>query len=208
MYVQYGCGLSAPDGWLNFDASPTLRIQRLPLIGKTISKRKVLFPSNVKYGNILKGLPGVPYNSCEGVYCSHVLEHLALNDCRKAISETYKLLKPGGIFRCVLPDLEAYIKDYNQMRSANDPAASTHFMQQTLLGVTDRPQRLKGFIIEFMGNSHHLWMWDRHALIKELEAAGFTSVRVCSFNDSADATFKSVEEVSRFEAAFALEAIK
>lgn len=208
MYVQYGCGLSAPDGWLNFDASPTLRIQRFPLIGKTISKQKVLFPNNVKYGNILKGLPGISYNSCDGIYCSHVLEHLALNDCRKAIAETFKLLKPGGIFRCVLPDLETYIKDYNQMRSANDPAASMHFMNQSLLGLTDRPKNLMGFIVEFMGNSHHLWMWDKYALIKELEAAGFSSVRACSFNDSQDAHFKKVEEASRFEAAFALEAIK
>ena len=32
-YVQYGCGLSAPNEWINFDVSPTLRIQKIPIIG-------------------------------------------------------------------------------------------------------------------------------------------------------------------------------
>jgi Methyltransferase domain len=208
MYVQYGCGLSAPTQWLNFDASPTLRIQHLPLIGKMIAGSKVVFPENVKYGDILKGLPGVAYETCNGVYCSHVLEHLALNDCRKAIAETFKLLKKGGIFRCVLPDLETYISDYNQMRADNDSGAAMHFMNQSLLGLEERPRGIKGLLVQVMGNSHHLWMWDRYAMAKELEAAGFSSVRFCNFNDSADEHFKFVEEASRFEAAFAIEAIK
>jgi hypothetical protein len=31
IYIQYGCGLSAPKEWTNFDVSPTLRIQKLPI---------------------------------------------------------------------------------------------------------------------------------------------------------------------------------
>ena len=65
LYVQYGCGLSAPVGWQNFDASPTLRLQKIPLIGKLV--RKVDFPSNVLYGDIVKGLPGIAPQSCDGV---------------------------------------------------------------------------------------------------------------------------------------------
>lgn len=33
LFVQYGCGLAAPDGWINFDASPRLRFERLPGAG-------------------------------------------------------------------------------------------------------------------------------------------------------------------------------
>ena len=39
-YVQYGCGFSAPEQWLNFDASPTLRFERLPIIGSLYTKNK------------------------------------------------------------------------------------------------------------------------------------------------------------------------
>ena len=56
LYVQYGCGLSCPAGWLNFDASPTLRLQRLPAIGR-LFVNSVRFPDRVHYGDIRKGLP-------------------------------------------------------------------------------------------------------------------------------------------------------
>lgn len=117
LYVQYGCGWDAPENWFNFDASPTLRIERIPVVGRRISARlkgnPEPFPSNVQYGDIVKGLP-LPDGSCAAVYCSHVLEHLSLTDCRKALANTKRLLRPGGTFRFVLPDLLFYIKRYEQ----------------------------------------------------------------------------------------------
>ena len=96
MYIQYGCGLSAPENWKNFDSSPTLRLQKVPLLGKLVNKTP--FPSKVIYGDIVKGLPGIKDNSCDGVYCSHVLEHLSLEDFRIALRNTLNILKPGGYF--------------------------------------------------------------------------------------------------------------
>ena len=207
MYVQYGCGLSAPEDWKNFDSSPTLRLQKIPLIGG-IAKRKVNFPSNVKYGDIVKGLAGVTENSCDGVYCSHVLEHLSLEDMRRALKNTYKILKKGGIFRCVLPDLEDAIKKYAQDKLNDPEGASLKFMNDTMLGLSQRPRGLKGLLVSYYGNSHHLWMWDHDSLTRELINAGFTSVRRCKFNDSADSYFRSVESEGRFHDALALEAVK
>lgn len=37
-FIQYGCGLSAPAGWRNFDSSPTLRAQRLPVLGARLHR--------------------------------------------------------------------------------------------------------------------------------------------------------------------------
>src|SRR4051812_24771119 len=114
IYVQYGCGHSAPVEWINFDISPTLRIQKTPIIGSLFKKQlNTTFPDNVRYGDIVKGLP-IEENKCDGLYCSHVLEHLSLFDFRKALSNSYKILKPGGIFRCVIPDLEFSARKYIQ----------------------------------------------------------------------------------------------
>ena len=49
-YVQYGCRWSAPSRWQNFDASPTLRFERTPLIGRPYTKNQSRFPSNAEYG--------------------------------------------------------------------------------------------------------------------------------------------------------------
>ncbi len=204
--VQYGCGLSAPLDWVNFDSSPTLRLQRLPLLGRFI--RKVDFPSNILYGDIIKGLPGIEENSCDAIYCSHVLEHLSLNDFSIAVSNTCRMLKKGGYFRCVLPDLEFAIDNYISDRSSMPEKASFNFLQLTLLGQESRPHGLKERLIASAGNSKHLWMWDQYSLKKALLDSGFSEVRKCQFNDSVYKGFLSVEEKSRFWGAIAFEAIK
>src|SRR6266487_4619922 len=103
LYVQYGCGISAPAGWLNFDASPRLRLERIPgvraILGSTMG---LLFPPNVRFGDIVRGLP-IPDGNAYGVYCSHVLEHLAREDLAPALRNTLRILRPGGIFRLVVP---------------------------------------------------------------------------------------------------------
>lgn len=208
MYVQYGCGLSAPKQWTNFDVSPTLRIQKIPIIGSLLKSRlNTTFPANVQYGDIIKGLP-IADNSCDGLYCSHTLEHLSLNDFRTALANSHKVLKKGGIFRCVVPDLEEAARIYIQELDSQVPQASLNFVNTTLLGIKDRPRGLKGFIQSFFGNSHHLWMWDHLGLAEELRQAGFTDIRKCTFNDSQDEMFKFVEDRGRFYSAAAIECRK
>lgn len=209
IYVQYGCGLSAPKEWINFDASPTLRIQKFPLVKKLIGNRlNAVFPANVRYGDIVKGLPVDP-NTCDAVYCSHVLEHLSLNDFRKSLANTFKILKPGRIFRCVVPDLEVLANNYLNALKTNSDTASIDFIgKNTLLGLVDRPRGVKGIITSSFGNSHHLWMWDHYSLTAELSKVGFKKIRRASFNDSSLSAFKLVEDPDRFEAAVALECIK
>ena len=204
--VQYGCGLSEPEQWINFDASPTLRLQRLPVIGEMF--KKVEFPKDVQYGDIVKRLPGIKPNTCDAIYCSHVLEHLSLNDFKTALKNTFTLLKPGGIFRCVLPDLEQIINQYINDRKNDIPTASILFMRNTLLGVENRPAGIKSNIINMFGNFHHLWMWDKYSLREELLNCGFQTIRECNFGDSANADFTFVEDPSRFVGAIAFEAIK
>jgi SAM-dependent methyltransferase len=206
LYVQYGCGLSAPKEWLNFDASPTLRIQKMPLVGMLLkSKLNVIFPDNVRYGDIVKGLP-MAKDSCDGVFCSHTLEHLALQDFRTALQNTYKILKPGGIFRCIVPDLEFAARTYIAGLDNNDDSAAPRFIgHHTLLGIANRPKGMKGLVVSFFGNSHHLWMWDYLSLAAELTKAGFTGIRACRYHDSEDPLFNLVESADRFENAVAIE---
>jgi SAM-dependent methyltransferase len=207
-FINYGCGLSAPHEWTNYDVSPTLRIQRIPVLGQLMkSSLNTQFPENVKYGDIIQGLP-VADNTSTAVYCSHTLEHLALNDLRKALRNTYKILKPGGYFRCVVPDLEQAAREYVSGLDQKNNTASFTFFDRTSLGIRDRPTGLKAFVSSFFGNSHHLWMWDGQSLMKELSDAGFKDIRICSFNDSEEKMFAKVEESGRFINAVALESRK
>ena len=208
IYIQYGCGLSAPKEWTNFDVSPTLRIQKLPIIGTILkSSLNTSFPKNVQYGDIINGLP-VKENSCDGLYCSHTLEHLSLNDFRLALKNSFKVLKKGGVFRCIVPDMEHLARTYISQLDSGNTLASISFVDGTLMGIKQRPRGLKGFVNSYYGNSHHLWMWDHKSLAEELKNAGFTQIRECKFNDSTDDMFKFVEDASRFKNAVAIECYK
>ena len=193
--------MSTAKSWINFDASPTLRFERLPLVGWAYTKNKQRFPKDVRYGDIVRGLP-IPAQSCSGLYASHVLEHLALDDCRIALRQSFTLLKPGGIFRMIVPDLEALIKQYVQMTTAE---ASSEFMRRTSLGRAVAPRGLVDFAKAFLGHAEHLWMWDYKGMARELELAGFVAIRRCTFGDSQDPMFRDVEAPERFVDAVAIE---
>jgi SAM-dependent methyltransferase len=203
-HIQYGCGLCAPPSWRNFDASPTLRIERVPVIGRLFTRKRVQFPKEAEYGDIVRGLP-VPPGSCQAVYCSHVLEHLAVSDFRVALRNTNRILKEGGAFRLVVPDLEYLARKY-----LNDPlptGAST-FMAEASLGCKTRNRNLVGILTSYWGNSQHLWMWDFKSIQSELTNAGFDQIRKAYFNDSADPRFIEVEDKSRWENCLGVECKK
>lgn len=209
-YVQYGCGpFSSPEGWINFDASAKLRLQLLPGVGRLIAQgMPVAFAHGIRYGDILTGLPDVPDGSCRGVYCSHVLEHFSYEDCQLALANTYRMLQRGGIFRCIVSDLEWAARQYIQGLEQQDPGASTLFMEETMLGRKTRTSGLKSFVEIVFGNKGHQYMWDQLSLTHVLKQVGFKNIRPCAFNDSDDAMFYLVEEEERFQRAVAIEAIR
>jgi SAM-dependent methyltransferase len=196
-YVQYGCGHSAPDGWLNYDASSTLRVERLPVVGRFVKKNARRFPANVVLADILKGLP-IADGSADGVYASHILEHLSRGSMHVALQNTYRMLRPNGIFRLIVPDLEArarrYLADLEAMRlDAND-----RFLRSSYLGVEADSKGLDSLASAMFGRSTHLWMWDYPSIEAALKTAGFTSIRRCDMGDSGDPAFAAVEQYDRF----------
>ncbi len=63
--------------------------------------------------NLLEGIP-FSDNYFDLVYHSHLLEHFPKAESYIFIKECYRVLKPGGIIRIVVPDLEEITKTYIQ----------------------------------------------------------------------------------------------
>lgn len=211
-YVQYGCGLAAPEGWLNFDSSPRLRFERMPgvgLLAGTLGKR--LFPQNVIFGEIVGGLP-IQDATVDGVYASHVLEHLGRKDAERALANTFRMLKPGGVFRMIVPDLHWRAVRYVRDRERGEVAAADDFIGRTGLGENERPRGTFGMLRYALGNSGHRWLYDAELMSALLAEAGFVNIRRCTFGDSGDPMFDRVEDKGRFfdagEAELALEGRK
>lgn len=205
MKLQIGAGLDGPQSWMNVDASPTLRLQRLPIIGRLM--QRVLSPRfspSVVYGDVVQGLK-LHDGSARVVYSSHLLEHLALEDLKLALREVHRVLTPGGVFRSVLPDLGCDVQRYLQT-DAEDRASQ--FMRSTLLGLERRERGLPHALRSWLGNSQHLWMWDYRSMAHRLSQAGFTEVRLARHGDSSDPVFAEVERVERWDDAFGFECRK
>lgn len=204
MYVQFGCGFTAPAGWENFDASPTLVLERLPLLGRYVKRNNQRFPANVRFGDIVRGLP-FESESVDGVYCSHILEHLAADDMGKALQNTFKLLRPNAYFRIVVPDLKQLAKNYVADSSSE---AAHRFMRDSCLGYEQRPRGTAGFLKSWFGNSPHLWMWDEASLGVKLSEHGFINVRRAYYGDSEDPRFMEVENSDRFDGCLGMQCTK
>lgn len=108
----------------------------------------------------------------------------------------------------VLPDLEILCREYVNEVNKKNPKGSLRFMNDSLLGVTERKTGLKQILINMLGNSKHLWMWDYYSLSEELREVGFSDIRRCKFNDSNDVMFLRVEEKDRFVNCLSIEVIK
>lgn len=203
--VQFGCGLSCPSGWINYDSSFRLRLQRLPVVGALVPSGPYgRFPGDVRYGDIIKGLPLKP-GSVELLYCSHVLEHLALEELRVALRNCHALLANRGTFRIVLPDLEHMIRTYGES-SAND--RGFRFIQNSGMGMTRRSRGWLGRVKETFASSRHVWLWDYPSLSEELSQAGFSGIRRATFGDSGIAAYEAVEAEPRWRNALGIQCMR
>lgn len=205
-YVQFGCGLCAPQSWRNFDAGPAFWLQRrLPFLKPLLLRRGYPdYPKNIEYGDVIAGLPVEP-GSARAVYCSHVLEHMALEEFRATLRNVFRYLQPDGVFRLVLPDMEfmtrAYLADPR-------PDAVSHFMEESYLGEKDLTRGLGAMPRALFGRGKHFWMWDEKGMAQELAAAGFVSIRRAQIGDNPDPHFKDVEDAGRWQNCLGMEARK
>lgn len=97
--------------------------------------------------NLLKGIP-FPDQSFDLVYHSHVLEHFSKEDGKMLIEECFRVLKPNGVVRIAIPNLEEIAKNYlkylelsvqnpgNELYSANYDWSLIEMFDQTVRNTT------------------------------------------------------------------------
>ncbi|MBD2291847.1 methyltransferase domain-containing protein [Microcystis wesenbergii FACHB-1317] len=90
-YLNLGCGSRFHPKWINLD-----------FIASDVTI--------ITY-DLNKGIP-YPDHSIDMVYHSHVLEHFTQKQGEFFLQECYRVLKPQGIIRVVVPDLEKIARSY------------------------------------------------------------------------------------------------
>jgi predicted SAM-dependent methyltransferase len=110
--------------YINIGAGPVFFHERFFTFDINIINNKSQGRINFDFS---KGIP-FPFedNSIKGVYTSHCLEHLSERQVSNILKESYRILKPGGVIRITLPDMDKMFDAYE----ARDASYLTCFKEK------------------------------------------------------------------------------
>lgn len=158
-YLNLGCGPNIIDGMVNADFFQSLN---------PFSKRK-----NIQWELDLRYPLKANAEVFDGVFCSHVLEHLYPDENKKLLRELFRVMKPDSRIRIVVPDLELYVNFYSGKLST-DKAAQ---FSERFAGGSDAIRNLSQ-------NYFHRMVWDFDQLASFLKEAGFSRIEKRKYQDS------------------------
>jgi len=137
MMLNVGCGQRFHADWVNVDLMPV--------------------DDSVQPCDISQGLP-FEDEQFDAVYHSHVLEHLEPDAGRVLLGECLRVLKPGGVVRVVVPDLEQianlYLQKHQLAWDGNGQPSDYQWMKLELLDQLVRSRsggEMGRFIVEDSG---------------------------------------------------------
>lgn len=173
--LHLGCFDCIVPGWVNTDITPHIWVARIPFAARLLfglgritaeryeQHRRGLF-KRVRYLDATKRFP-YPDESFDVVFSSHFLEHLFPDEAAFCLTETYRVLRSGGVCRVVVPDLDKIISEYS-------PDAPEGFLKRTF-EFSDRKS---------IKNVHH-WHYNEHSLRSLLSNIGFRLTRRCAYGE-------------------------
>lgn len=174
--LHIGCGPFIKPNWLNVDVCP----------------RK-----GVEFMDASKEFP-FPNESFQYIFSEHMLEHLDYLGGRNFFSESFRILKKGGILRLAVPNLDFLIQLYvkpddrinrnyiNWSISQYNESVEDDFINQSI------PPGLT--INYFMHEWGHKMIYDKDLLLVMLQHAGFQEVSFCEIGKSSYPELTDLED--------------
>ena len=188
--LHLGCGSKLVPGWLNAD--------------------KFKADADI-YLNLTSRFP-FPDATFSAVYSEHTLEHIPTDHVRHVLAECHRILKPGGLLRLTIPDLEIYAAKY----AAGDRA----FFEPIISKYAEKMEkdRKKYWLVRSPGGAfmsrvvrrfyHHQWMYDFETLKSCLEELSFSKVLKQSCGKSLRAEVGAMDREDRAYETLYVEAVK
>jgi predicted SAM-dependent methyltransferase len=180
--LNLGCGPQVVNGWVNVDYALGARLAAIPVLSSALRHTKVFrvdWDPNIRIHDLTKPLPWED-GTVDACYSSHTVEHMSRDQGAALVREAYRVLKPGGVLRIVVPDLVPIVDRY---RNGEMPADRVVEQLGVLYG-TDKHglRRTLAPLIEFP----HKCMYDTAAMIRLLESAGFVARARPAFDSEID----------------------
>jgi len=209
--LNLGCGNKTLDldYVVNIDFSIYLVIKKYKLnkflslfLNKSRVEKLNNLPKNILVHNLKNGIP-FRNNTQDVVYHSHILEHIDRDQVDKFFKEILRVLKPNGIQRIVIPDLEIlcknYIKNLEKIDNSLLEDITTHenfiaeIIEQCVRkeshGTSKQNYLTRKIENILLGDARqrgetHQWMYDRVSLSNILKDIGFKEIKIHRYDTS------------------------
>ncbi len=146
-----------------------------------------LFGSDLNW-DLRKGIP-LRDGTVDGLYTSHMLEHIPFKQLVPFLRECRRVLKPGGFLSVCVPNAGYFIRAYAAGRHHRAPD-QLHQPGRTETGsLLDQVN-----YIAYMGGSH-VYLFDEENLVNMLRLGGFADVRLREFDPALDMAGRDWESV-------------
>jgi predicted SAM-dependent methyltransferase len=165
--LNVGCGTDYKKGWVNIDNNSDNNIKKLDL--------------NWDLRNRL------PFddNSATFIYSEHFFEHLTPEEAHTTIQDLMRTLKPNGVMRIAMPDLQVVVDTYIHVPLDKDPVINNY-------GMDFIKTRAEWINMSFSWWGHK-WLYDWEELQRRLKDAGYTKVMRCHINKSRYPELRNLE---------------
>jgi predicted SAM-dependent methyltransferase len=175
--LHLGCGTHMLDGFLNID------------IADITAFKSVNYGSLGLY-DLRRGLD-LQNDSINFICNSHFLEHLSIKDGYHFLSECYRVLRPGGILRIVVPNIPLSCKAY--VEGSIFSLFDSHPKNEEIYKVMPRAgKKIRGTdclnfaVYDTGGEFGHKAIYDFETLRGLLIEIGFTKILPSEFDSSTD----------------------
>jgi predicted SAM-dependent methyltransferase len=165
--LNWGCGSWTPEGWINSDIKDD--------------------PGVNLVADISKGLP-LDTDSIDYAVSIHSLPEISYPDLVPTLAELRRVLKPGGVLRVALPDLDRGIAAYQR-------GDKNYFL------IPDDEVKSVGakFIVQMLWYGYTRLLFTHDFIIEMLEKAGFSRV-VRSSHKTTNSVWPKITELDNREA--------
>ncbi len=185
-------------GWVNTDITPHLFVARVPGLPWLLHRVGVLGPERydayrtgkfraLRYLDVSRRFRFAD-STFECVYASHVLEHLDPEVAEHTLREVHRILRPGGVARLAVPDLDQVIAQYDP----DDP-------EPFLSGIYEAHSSRRS------ASSRHRWQYNASSLAELLRRAGFRQVERREYREG---RCPDVEQIESRRWSLFMEAVK
>jgi predicted SAM-dependent methyltransferase len=194
--LNLGAGHERHSGWINYDRSRAPLITRWPILRilATLAHRAGLigpgllrWDPRTRIHDLTKGIPH-PSNSVDMIYSSHMLEHLRPSQAQFVLDDCHRVLKPGGVLRLVVPDLneaaQAYLRRDLEYFPSHTSLIADAFME-SISSPTRRENIVRRLASRMLrtDDGGHKWMYDAESLIARLRSVGFVDIERVGFRE-------------------------